>query len=142
MRDEYDDIINLPHHVSKKHPSMAVIGRAAQFLPFAALTGYDAAIKETARLTDERMELDDCLKDALSDRLQIIMDRMDERPEIEVTFFRPDAKKGGGAYMTASATVKKLDEYMRIVIMTDGTTISIDEIIAIEGAIFEALNGQ
>lgn len=142
MTGEYDDIINLPHHVSKKHPPMAAINRAAQFSPFAALTGYDAAIKETARLTDERVELDDYSKDTLRDRLQIIVERIVEQPEIAITYFQPDIMKSGGAYITVTGAAKKIEEYKRIVIMTDGTTIPIDEIVGIEGAIFGTHNDQ
>ncbi len=137
MTRTYDDIINLPHHVSTTRPHMTAIDRAAQFSPFAALTGYDAAIKETARLTDERVKLDEYMKDALSDRLQIIADRIKEYHEIAITYFQPDAKKNGGAYVTTISTAKKIDEYERVVVMTDGTAIPIDEIISIDGQIFE-----
>ncbi len=142
MTGEYDDIINLPRHFSKTRPHMAAIDRAAQFSPFAALAGYDAAIKETARLTDEREELDEYSKDTLRDRLQIIADRIEKRPKIEITYYQPDPKKHGGAYVTAVGTAKKIDEYERIVVMCEGTAIPIDEIVAIEGAIFETLNDQ
>lgn len=121
MKDAYNDIIDLPHHVSTKHPPMTAIDRAAQFSPFAALTGYDSAIKEIARLTDERVELDESTKDALSDRLQIITDRIKEHPEVSITFFQPDAKQNGGTYITAVGSVKKIDEYERVVVMADGT---------------------
>lgn len=140
MKNEYDDIINLPHHISKKRPHMKAIDRAAQFSPFAALTGYDAAVKETARLTDERIELSEDMKNALSDRLQIIEDRIKEHPEIAITYFQPDARKKGGAYLTVTGFVKKIDEFERVVVMTDGTAIPIDEIISIEGQIFETLH--
>lgn len=136
MTGKYDDIIHLTRPVSATHPRMAAIDRAAQFSPFAALTGYESAIKETARLTDERIELDEATKIALSDRLQIITERVEEHPEITITYFQPDAKKNGGAYITAVGTVKKIDEYERIVVMTDGTVIPIDEIISIDGLIF------
>lgn len=139
MTKVYDDIINLPHHVSATRPHMSAIDRAAQFSPFAALTGYDSAIKETARLTDERIQLDEYVKDALNDRLQIIADRIKERPEIAITYFQPDAKKNGGAYVTAVGSVKKIDEYERVIVMTDGTAIPIDEIISIDGQIFESI---
>ena len=139
MTGAYDDIINLPRHVSTKRPHMAAIDRAAQFSPFAALTGYDAAIKETARLTDERVELDEYMKDALRDKLQIIADRIKEHPEIAITYFQPDGKKNGGTYVTSSSTAKKIDEYERVVIMADGTAIPIDEIINIDGQIFETI---
>ncbi len=137
MTKTYDDIFHLPHHVSTTRPHMAAIDRAAQFSPFAALTGYGAAVKETARLTDERVELDDYMKDDLSNRLQIIADRLKEHPEIAITYFQPDAKKNGGAYVTAAGTVKKIDE--RVIVMTDGTAIPIDEIISIDGQIFETM---
>lgn len=139
MTGAYDDIINLPRHVSTARPHMATIDRAAQFSPFAALTGYDAAIKETARLTDERVELDEYMKDALRDRLQIIADRIKEHPEIVITYFQPDSKKNGGAYVTSISTAKKIDEYERVVVMADGTAIPIDEIISIDGQIFETI---
>lgn len=131
MTETYDDIINLPHHVSVTRPHMTAIGRAAQFSPFAALTGYDAAIKEIARLTNERVELDEYIKDALSDRLKIIADRIKEHPEIAIAYFQPDTKKNGGTYVTTVSTVKKIDENERVVVMTDGILIPIDEIISI-----------
>lgn len=137
MTREYDDIINLPHHVSATHPRMIAINRAAQFSPFAALTGYETAIKETARLTDERVELDEYTKEILNDRMQTLSNQLKEHPEIAITHFRPDTKKDGGAYITATGTAKKIDIYERVVIMNDGTAIHIDEIISIEGQIFE-----
>lgn len=136
MTKSYDDIINLPRHVSATRPHMAAIDRAAQFSPFAALTGYDTAIKETARLTGERVELDEYMKDVLSDRLQVIAAKLKEHPEIAITYFKPDEKKNGGTYVTVIGPVKKIDEYERIVLMTHGTRIPIDEIISIEGQIF------
>lgn len=137
MTEKYDDIIHLPHHVSNTRPPMTASDRAAQFSPFAALTGYDATVKETARLTDERIELDEYMKDALSHRLQIIEDQLEEHPETSITYFQPDEKKNGGAYVTAICAVKKIDQYKRIVVMTDGTLIPIDEIISIDGHMFE-----
>lgn len=139
MTREYDDIINLPHHVSVSRPHMTAINRAAQFSPFAALTGYGASIKETARLTDERVELDEYTKGYLNDRLQIIADQLKDHPEISITYFQPDTKKNGGAYVTANGTAKRIDIYERVVIMTDGMVIPIYEIISIEGQIFETL---
>ncbi len=137
MTKAYDDIIHLPHHISATHPHMAAIDRAAQFSPFAALTGYDAAIKETARLTDERVELDESMKDALSNKLQIIADRLKEQPEIAITYFQPDANKNGGTYVTAFSAAKKIDKYERVVVMADDIVIPIDDIISIDGQIFE-----
>lgn len=139
MMKEYDEIINLPHHVSTIRSQMAIIDRAAQFSPFAALTGYDAAIKETARLTDVRIELDEYMKNDLNDRLQILANLIKEPFEIEITYFQPDTKKEGGAYVTASGTAKNIDEYERAVVMTDGRAIPIDEIISIKGQIFESI---
>ncbi len=140
MTGKYDDIINLPRHVSSKRPPMSAINRAAQFSPFAALTGYDSAIKETARLTDQRVELDQYTKDILNHSLQILADRIKENPEIAITYFQPDAKKNGGVYVTVTGTSKKIDKYERVVIMTDDTVIPIEEIISIEGQNFESPN--
>ncbi|WP_312832969.1 hypothetical protein [Sedimentibacter saalensis] len=139
MNKSYDDIINLPHHVSATRPHMSAIDRAAQFSPFAALTGYGDAIKETARLTGEKVELDEYMKDVLSVRLQIIVDQLKEHPEIAITYFQPDEKKNGGAYVTVIGRAKKIDEYERVVVMTDGTRIPIDEIASIDGQIFETM---
>lgn len=137
MTKEYEDIIHLPRHVSVKRPQMAITDRAAQFSPFAALTGHDTAVKETARLTENRVELDEYMKEALNHKLQIIADRIEEHPEIVVIYFQPDEKKDGGAYVTANGTAKKIDEYKRAVVMTDGTIIPIGEIIGIKGQIFD-----
>ncbi len=139
MMRAYDGIINLPHHVSTTRPHMTAIDRAAQFSPFAALTGYDVAIKETSRLNDKRVELDQYMKDVLSDRLQIIADRIKEHPEIVITYFQRDAKKIGGAYVTVIGSAKKIDVYERVVVMIDGTAIPIDEIISINGQIFKTM---
>lgn len=139
MTKTYDDIIHLPRHVSTKHPQMALIDRAAQFSPFAALTGHNAAIKETARLTNERVELDESFKVVLSNKIQIIAERLLEKPEIEITYFQPDEKKNGGDYLTATGMVKKLDEYKRIIVMMDKTEIPMDDIIGIDGKIFDTI---
>ncbi len=139
MTREYDDIIYLPHHVSNTRPQMAVSDRAAQFSPFAALSGHDAAIKETARLTYERIELDEYMKETLNHKLQIIADQLKEHPKITITYFQPDEKKDGGAYVTTTGIAKKIDEYDQFIVMTDGVAIPIDEIISIEGQIFETM---
>lgn len=136
MNGSYDDIIDLPHPVSKKRPQMSVIDRAAQFSPFAALTGYDAAVKETARLTDKRLELDEYEIAMLNDKLRIISEQLAERPEISITFFLPDAKKAGGAYITATGAVKKLLTHEHAVVMENDKIIPIEEIIDIKGDIF------
>lgn len=129
----YDDIIHLPHHVSAAHPPMPAADRAAQFSPFAALTGHDAAIKETARLTNELAELDESAKAALDHKLRIVQGRLAEQPEITVTYFRPDHHKSGGSYITVTGKVKKIDVYGHILVMTDGLRIPIDVIYEIEG---------
>lgn len=136
MNGPYDDIIHLPHPVSKKHPPMSAIDRAAQFSPFAALTGYDAAVKETARLTDARLELDEYEIAALNDRLQVISARLAERPKVSITYFLPDSKKAGGAYVTVTGWVKKINANERAAIMEDGIRIPIEDIIEIKGDIF------
>ena len=139
MTNPYEDIIHLPHPSSTTHPHMSAYDRAAQFVPFAALTGHDAAITETARLTETRVELDEYSKADLNQRLRIIQDRMDEQPEISITYFKPDQKKSGGAYITAVGCIKKIDEYERTVVMKDDTRIPIDQIIEIEGEIYGRL---
>ncbi|MDD4113895.1 MAG: hypothetical protein PHC56_12830 [Herbinix sp.] len=134
--NRYDDIINLPHHVSKTHLPMAIPDRAAQFSPFAALAGYDGAIKETARLTDERVELDEAEKNILDQKLRIVEEQLCNEPEITVTFFQPDEKKVGGAYVSISGIVNKIDYYKRAVLMQDGTRIEIEDISNITGGLF------
>ena len=137
MTNKYDDIINLPRHISKKHNPMPIIDRAAQFSPFAALTGHDIAIKETARATEERIELDANMKEKLNNKFQILMDRLQEYPKVKITYFQPDEKKDGGAYITVSGAIKKINEYKRFITLTDGSTIPIDEIIDMDGEIFK-----
>lgn len=138
MTGAYDDIINLPHHVSATRPRMTLIDRAAQFAPFAALTGYESAVKEAARLTDKRIELDEYEKEALSEKLQLILEQLDECPEITVTYFQPDDKKDGGAYVALTGCVKKIDEFERVVVMTNGTKVSIEKILQIDSEIFSS----
>jgi len=137
MTDKYDDIINLPRHVSKKRPPMPIKDRAAQFSSFAALTGHDAEVKETARITEKRVELDQYMKEKLSHKIQILMDKVKEEPEVNMTYFEPDDKKDGGAYITITGRVKKIDEYERTIIMKDGGVIPMDEILNVEGKIFK-----
>lgn len=131
MSETYQDILHLPHHVSQTRPQMSMEDRAAQFSPFAALTGYDAAIKETARLTDERIELDEYEKQALNEQLQILAERLPSSPVVSITYFQPDARKEGGAYVTHEGTVKRIASYERMIIMTDGFTIPMDDIIGL-----------
>ncbi|MCR5146070.1 MAG: hypothetical protein K6B70_01805 [Clostridia bacterium] len=128
---EYDDIINLPHHVSKKHPQMSLEARAAQFAPFAALTGYDEQVKETARLTNERKELADGLKMILDEKIQEIQKHLSEKPKVTITYFVPDTRKQGGKYVTATGNIVKIDEYTRHILFENKTKIPIKEIIEI-----------
>lgn len=132
----YDDIINLPHHVSAKHPHMAPIDRAAQFSPFAALTGHEEAIKETERLTEERPWLDENRKELLDAQLQIVRQHMPERPDVAFTFFEADTKKSGGSFVTVTGKVKKIDAYEGKIILENGTDVCIEDIVAMDGDIF------
>ncbi|VDN47479.1 conserved protein of unknown function [Petrocella atlantisensis] len=136
MNSPYDDIINLPHHTSTSRQRMSAHDRAAQFSPFATLTGYDSAIRETARLTDTRIELDENSKADLNERLCVIQEQLEEQMEISITYFQSDNKKAGGAYITATGCVKKIDAYQRTVVMQDETIILIDAIFEIEGEFF------
>ena len=138
--NNYDDIIDLPHHVSETRPRMSQRDRAARFSPFAALTGYDSEIKETARLTDEKLELDDYAISRIDSCLQILIDNVQERPTISITFFKADERKSGGTYVTVSGDFRRIDESNRTVVLTDGTTIPIEDIYAIEGNIFRLLD--
>lgn len=139
MSAKYEDIINLPHHVSKTRPQMPMSDRAAQFAPFAALTGYDSAIKETGRLTDNRIELDEEALTALSMKLQFLMDAIDEEPEVEITYFKPDERKAGGSYLKITGIVKKLDEYERVLVLISGQKIKLDDIMDVSGDVFSCL---
>lgn len=129
---KYDDIIHLPHHVSVKHPQMPALSRAAQFSPFAALTGHGAAIEETARLTEDFAELDEDRKAQLDLQLQQIKENLSQQPEVTITYFQPDKKKNGGAYRTIHSRVKKIDLYNHRILFTDGTTLPLEHLYAIE----------
>ena len=139
MNRKYDEIMGLPHHVSKTRPQMPMSDRAAQFAPFAALTGYDAAIKETGRLTDERIELDVEALSALDMKYQLLMEALDEAPEVTITYFQPDERKAGGKYVSAVGTVKKIDDFERRITMRDGTRIPTDDVLSIDGELFSSL---
>ncbi len=128
----YDDIINLPHHVSSKRPQMPILERAAQFLPFSALTGYEDAVKETARLTDTRIELEESEKDLLNTKLHVLLDNLATEPKVKIIYFLPDGRKSGGKYISKIGTVKKIDLYNRQIKLEDETAIPLDDIFAIE----------
>lgn len=135
-KDNYEDIINLPHPNSDKHPRMSLYDRAAQFAPFSALTGHKSAIDETARLTDEKLELDEYTILKLNEKIQIIKDNLYLFPLAEITYFIPDERKLGGKYISYVGNIKRIDEYEKILIMTDETIIPIEMISEIKGELF------
>ena len=135
----YGDIIHLPHPTSAKHPRMPIRDRAAIFSPFAALSDHSAAIAETARLTEQKIELDEDTKAELDRRQAVLLEHMDERPELTVTWFQRDEKKDGGAYLTTTGRLKKLRELERILVLTDGTEISLEDVVTLESDIFQTL---
>lgn len=134
---KYKDIIDLPHHQSIRRPRMAMIDRAAQFSPFAALTGHNDAIIETARLTDRKIELDEGTKSIINEKIQMISDFLFEKPTVTFTHFEPDIKKEGGTYLNTTGTVKKIDEFKREIILTDNRIILIEHIYDIESDLFK-----
>ncbi len=136
----YDSIINLPHHVSTSRPKMSLLDRAAQFAPFAALNGYDDAVKETARLTDGEAVLDDGQIAWLNERLMILSENLPTDTEVEITYFIPDEKKDGGKYLTVTGSVKKILEFERLVIMQSGEKIPVGKIVSIEGELFREID--
>ena len=139
MNGPYDDIINLPHPTSQRHPRMPIRDRAAIFSPFAALSGHGAAIAETARLTERRIELDEDTRAELDRRQAILLGHMDEQPEVTITWFQPDERKDGGAYLTATGRLKKLRELERLLVLADGTEIPLEDVVALESGIFQTL---
>lgn len=128
---KYDDIINLPHYEPKNHKRMSMYARAAQFAPFAALTGYDDSVKETARLTNKRIEIDEEVKAMLDWKLQELQEDISTGPTATITYFIPDAKKSGGKYVTVTGTVKKIDEFKQIIVLYENKEIPINEVIEI-----------
>lgn len=130
--NKYEDIINMPHHVSEKHPQMSRHDRAAQFSPFAALTGYEEAIDETARLTDKRIELDENSKSELDMRLASLCMQLEKRPPITITYFKPDEVKEGGRYVTVSGRLKGTSNVDNSIILEDGSRYMLEDIIDIE----------
>lgn len=129
--NKYKDIINLPHHVSKTRKPMSLYNRAAQFAPFAALTGYNDTIKETARLTEQKIELSDELKNMLNQKIKLIIENIKLQPEVVITYFVHDNKKSGGVYKTISGNVKRIDEVEKCIIFTNKLKIFFSDIISI-----------
>ena len=132
MTGPYDDLLNMPHPTSRQHPRMSRSDRAAQVAPFAALSGHGTAIAETARLTERRIELDEDVKAALDFKQQMLMDRIDEHPDVSVTWFQPDGKMDGGRYVTTTGRLKRIDEVERVLVMEDKTTVPLDDVISID----------
>lgn len=125
---DYDDIIHLPHHASQNHPQMSMHDRAAQFAPFAALTGYEAAVGETARLTSERRELDPQEAEELNRRLTDLAARLKDRPKVTIEYSVPDERKSGGAYVTVTGRVRNISVAERLLVMEDGTEIPMEDV--------------
>lgn len=128
---KYEDIIELPHHVSKTHPPMSLEARSAQFAPFAALTGYEEEVKETERLTSQKKEMDEDAKERLDEFLNKLESMLEEQPEVSFTYFTPDKKKEGGSYITVTDFIKKIDKINKTIYLQNGTKIPIKEIIHI-----------
>ncbi|RKJ47200.1 hypothetical protein D7X98_02670 [bacterium 1XD8-76] len=128
MMGKYDDIIDLPHHVSERHPQMPAMDRAAQFSPFAALTGHRDMIAEAERLTEKKIELEEGEQQEIMIRLQILLGKIKEKPEAAVTYFVPDEKKSGGSYRTVCGAVIKVDGDKKQVVMENGTEIPMEDI--------------
>ena len=133
---EYGDIINLPHPESRKHKRMSMKDREAQFSPFAALTGHDAAIKETARLTDAFMDLDETMKAGLDEKMVLILEKLNEKPIVTITYFLKDERKNGGSYEVAEGWIRKVDFYERVIVMGDRSRILLDHVVDIDSDIF------
>lgn len=130
-KGKYDDIINMPRHISKKHPQMSLEMRSAQFAPFAALTGYDEQIQETSRFISQKIELNEELKEILNKKLQKIQEKINIKPEITITYFIEDLKKNGGKYVTVKGKARKIDINKHLIIFEDKKEIPIEDIIEI-----------
>ena len=128
----YDDSINIARHISSKHPQMKIIDRAAQFAPFAALTGHKESINEASRITDSKKELDENQKEILNNKLNYILLNLDKLLEIKITYFQADLKKSGGKYVTVLASIKKIDEYNKVLVLNNGKKIKIDDLYWLE----------
>ena len=119
---------------------MPMQNRAAQFAPFAALVGYDALIRETARLTDQKVELDESVKAELNEKLRLLLELLPQQPEVTITYFQPDSRKAGGAYRTTNGIVRKFLLNENLLVMMDGSQIPVDAIAALDGPCFSALD--
>ena len=133
MTHDYDDIINLPHYEPKHHPRMSMWNRAAQFAPFAALTGYDAAIQESTRVTDDLSDLGESGNEELNRKMELILSKLSEQPHVTIEYFVPDEHKEGGSYQSYTGNIKRIDEYEKTIVMTDGKKIQLRMIRDITG---------
>lgn len=136
MSGRYDDMLFLPHPDPKTYPRMSPQDRAAQFSPFAALTGHSAVLREAARQTQERLQLDEYQEDALSRKLSLLLEHLEEEPEVQLSYFKEDARKAGGEYVKREGRVKKIDLYGRVLVMEDGTKVPLDDLFRLDGALF------
>ena len=125
MTHDYDDIINLPHYEPKHHPRMSMWNRAAQFAPFAALTGYDAAIQESNRVTEDWINLEESGNEELNRKMELILSKLSEQPHVTIEYFVPDEHKEGGSYQSYTGNIKRSDEYEKTMVMTDGKKIQL-----------------
>lgn len=135
MKNPYEDIIHLPHHVSATHPQMPVADRAAQFSPFAALTGYGDIITEIARMTDTRIEPDESLREELNRKLQLLDRLVQDPPQVTLTYFQPDSRKDGGTYRTVACRIIKVDPAAQKIRTDDGLEIPIADLWSIDGVL-------
>lgn len=142
MKNPYEDIWDLPRPISKTHAPMSLMDRAAQFSPFAALTGYDAAVAETARLTQQPLELDVDAMAEINEKLLFLRAHISQSPQVTVTYFVPDNRKAGGAYVTVTGAVRKLDSLSHYLLLNDGTRIFFGDILAMESPLFPALSKE
>ena len=136
MKNKYDDMLYMKHHVSEKHPHMAVHDRAAQFSSFAALTGHGSAIAETARLTQPKIELDEYEKEEIDRKIAYLRSKISEKPEISVTYFVPDEKKAGGQYVTYAGEIRRIDDIQKTLLLADETEISVFDILSLDSSLF------
>lgn len=137
MNTKYEVLLSMPHHVSKSHPQMSAHDRAAQFSPFAALTGYEGVLQETGRVTEQRVDLTEEQKAVLDRRLRRLAEQVNSHPAVSITYFVKDARKEGGAYLTHSGKIRKIQEYERLLILEDGIQILIDDILMLEAECFQ-----
>jgi len=133
----YDDIINMPHYVSKKRPQMPMENRAAQFAPFSALTGYSDKIKETSRIVDKKIDLSDEEKNTINEKILLLRDNIKDNTQVSITYFIKDKKKDGGSYITTIDIIKKIDMYNKLIILESGIKILFDDVYNIESNLFD-----